>query len=134
MKEYIVSLNATTSSMALGDLSNKLGLEPNSVSHDLGSPRHSTPRLGQRVWEKTVWRYESNLDCNAHLDEHLKNVMSQIPKLQLDNSSLPPDLKITLDIAVMFDTANCSVFIAPQWLKELTLKGIAIEITCYPSG
>lgn len=129
MKTFAVSLNITTQSLTIAELSDRVGIAPSPSSHDKG-----TARVRKGVWEQTVWVLESSQEETAPVEEHLQSIFAKFPPALLHRENiLPDDAQVYLDIAVFFDTAMCSVQIPPGCVDLLAGHGIALEVTCYPS-
>jgi hypothetical protein len=128
MKSYIVSLDIVTKSHSLDELSNILGVSPDSDSYSIGEIR------GKGLSAYTVWKTSSSLSETAPLEEHLKRIMFITSQIALFRPNvLPADCSAKLNIGVMFESAYCSITIPAfigEWIKD---NAIDIEISCYPS-
>jgi hypothetical protein len=130
MKNISVSLDISTPSLSLDELSRLLGRRPSSGSHDRGDFRRS---LGpeQRRWTETVWRMESTAK-SSDIGEHLASLVAQCPPEVVSRGALSRDCKTNISVAVFFDTANVSISVGPEHQKVVAAYQSTLEINCYP--
>ena len=129
MKTFSVSLDVVSSRWHLNELTTQLGTEPSSDSHDLGSPRGRN-----QAWQVTIWRFGSQEPESASLEHHCENVLSRANSAGVLKSLRSiPDIRATMNIAVFFDTASCSVLIPSASLEVMARYGLQLLVTCYPS-
>ena len=125
----MVSLDILSETATLADLSKALGVDAShGSSHERGSARPL-----HRVWEKTVWRLESDVAENAPLSQHIENILQRVSTVKL-SGALPHDCTVYLNIGVTFETAMCSIEIPPASLQLLSKAGIRLLVNCYPSS
>jgi hypothetical protein len=127
-KKFDVSLVVTSKNLSLSDLSALLERPPQTGSHDKDEvhPRGTT-------WNTTVWRLNAN-DGNAPCEVQCTQLLSDLPpKLQELLATRVGEIVAILDIAAYFQTAYLSLMIPPVIINDLSVKGIGIEVTAYPT-
>lgn len=133
MKEYIVTFEVSSPSLSLHELSDLLGMPGSPYSYSIGSAQEGSSPLRQRVRNCTTWRLESDLEGRAEIEEHLQSIADKLPSINLDRASLPDDVSLTLDIAVMFDTVTCTVRVPARWLQVFSQYAVSLATSCYPT-
>ena len=132
MKRFSVSLDISSPSLTLGEISAIVGCTPSSSSHNKGDRRPS-PDASERVWEEAVWRLESRLRNTDSLARHLEDLIAQCAPMSLSPpGSLLKDCTILVNIAVFFDTVNVSLSISLEEQKIISAYGASLSISCYP--
>lgn len=126
MNNYMVSLDLTTTAMNLQELAAIIGINGDPGSHDVGSPRP-----GNREWRATVLSIGSLVPPNAPLDEHLESILRRNP-IPRASGVLPADSRLTLNIGVIFNTADCSIRLPAKTLQAFGNQGINLNVHCYP--
>ncbi|HUN58944.1 MAG TPA: hypothetical protein VMU41_12585 [Candidatus Binataceae bacterium] len=86
----------------------------------------------KRIWPQTLWRFDSGARETAPVEEHLARLEFQLPPKELLRV-LPPGSKISIDIAVFFDTMTVSTCIPLPGLDVIHRYRAAVEISCYPT-
>jgi hypothetical protein len=132
MKKFDVTLQITSTSLTLGDLSSLMGLEASADSHDRGSAYAGFRPGKSAVWEYTIWKARSILDEQMDLDLHIRSVLDRVSLSRLERVCAEHEIKTILDIAIYWDTETCSVSIPSTWLRILGGADIATEISFYP--
>lgn len=132
MKEYIVTFEVSSPSLSLHELSDLLGMPGSPYSYSIGSAKEGSSPLRQRVWNCTTWRLDSDLEGRAEIEEHLQSIADKLPSINLDRAILPADVSLTLDIAVMFDTAMCTVLVPAKWIGVFSEYNVNLVASCYP--
>jgi len=66
------------------------------------------------------------------LDEHLTALFTSLHAEKLRTIAGAQDCERDLDIAVMFDTANCSYVLSHRYIDLIAGFGINISVSCYP--
>ena len=128
MKTFSVSLVVTNPSLSLADLSQKLGRAYSSGSHSTGEA--VVGREGEkRIWPQTLWRFDSGARETAPVEEHLARLEFQLPPKELLRA-LPPGSKISIDIAVFFDTMTVSylLFLYPDWMLFIAIERLSKSV------
>jgi hypothetical protein len=124
-----IAIIVKSSQLTLSQLTGLLGREPESGSHDTGSPR-----LGDSGWDTTVWR-ESARDQNGSLEAQCLQVLKDVaPACEHVRRANPNDVMISLDIAAFFKAAYATVELPTSVIDQLAGKRISVNITCYPCG
>jgi hypothetical protein len=131
MKKVSVSLLMTSASMSLGELSSRLGRLPSLGSNSKGDT-HSGARAGKDPWSETIWRFDSDADETASIEDHLERLEIQFPAAEL-KQALPPDCNVWVDIALFFDSAYVSASLSRRAMQIVDSYDAQLEITCYPS-
>lgn len=126
MNSFLVCLDVISEALSLEDLSSLLGHQPSADSHDKG-----TARAWGSPWSHTIWRLNSQAPEEAALEEHCESVLAQASAVNFDR--IPPEVRVDLNIAVFFHTANCSVSLPAHYVAALAKLGVGLEITCYPT-
>jgi len=125
-----VGLKVTSHRLSLLDLAARLERDPQSGSHDNGSPRGS-PRSGL-VWDCTIWR-ENARDEDATLEVKCKQLLFDMPPKCIElRESYPEDISVYLSIAIFYTGAYASVTLPRCLIREISNKDIDLDITCYP--
>ena len=71
-REYLVSLEIFSDSLALDELSLLLGRPASVTSHDKDELRR-----GRQRWGRTLWKLESDLPEAASVEEHIQRIASR---------------------------------------------------------
>ena len=129
MKELLVSLDVTSPSLTLGEISAKLGRSPSyESSHDKGEPR-----FGRERFDHAIWRLNSTAQKTEPLEEHLATIAAQFPPEALPASATLTDCTIWINVGLLFDTPSSSVLVTRRALDIIHRYGAVLEVTCYPS-
>jgi hypothetical protein len=133
MKGLMVSLDLSSQSLSLEDISARLRISPSSGSHNKGDARPS-PDATQRIWNQTIWRLESNLPKSSPLERHLNNLVAHCSPQELARSGLLSGVcSARVNVGILFDTVDVSISISPAALSIVSDYGANLEISCYPS-
>ncbi len=125
MLTFQVSLNVVSQSLALSELTNRLGRSPSSGSHNKGDPR------GTGQFRSTVWKLFSSLSDTATFQEHMNDIARQCPPESFVQA-VPDDCRVYIDIGLFFDTWNSAVAISHETLALINAYEAEIELSCYP--
>ncbi len=128
MTERRVSLNITTGSLTLSELSLRLGCLPSSSSHEKGDLRgHKAP------FSQTIWRLDSNAPVDAALEQHIESLAAQLPPNKLSQPGvLSEDCVVYVTIGLFFGTAQGSLLISPRGVDIIKAYKAILEVNCYP--
>src|SRR5258708_7869408 len=126
MKKISVSLLVTSPSLSLAELTSKLGRAHSSGSHSKGEISAGV-KLGKGPWSMTIWRFDSDAEASASLLQHLERLEIQFPAAELKRA-LPPDCRVSVDVAVFFDTANVSATIPHRGVEIIDAYGAELEV------
>ncbi|AGA25729.1 hypothetical protein [Singulisphaera acidiphila] len=121
MKKYIVSFEIASFLHTLQELQNILNLPSMDDCKDLGESG------------VTVWRVYSLAEPAASIEDHFQSLLTEIKKATLDFAVLKSsdNVELYLNVACMFDTANCSVLITRSMIELAVQLDAEIEITTY---
>ena len=124
-----VALIVESGKFSLSDLATRLERNPQSGSHDKG-----TPRFRGLLWERTYWR-ENARKPDAPLQQQCWQVLEDMPpKCSELIAAEPDDVSIYLCIAGFFETAYFSLILPHELIRDLSAKGVGLEIVGYPCG
>jgi hypothetical protein len=133
MKELSVSLDITSPSLTLADLSSRLDRSPSSSSHCVGDPRLSPDATG-KIGTETVWRLDSNVAKTASVEEHLNGLVAQLPPATvLRPGALSHDCAVRINIGVLYDSYTAGLSITHAALSMIHAYGAVLDISCYPT-
>ncbi len=127
LNRFDVSLVVTSRNLSLAELSQRLGREAQSGSHDKDSLR-----LKRAPWGISIWRQNSE-DSDKPLLERCFEILANIPPKYAELRAVAPeDITASLDIAIFFPTAYVNLPLPHSLIDELAKKRIGLEITGYP--
>lgn len=125
-KNFDVSLLIRSRKLSLSELSSRLEREPQSGSHDKGSPR------GSVTWEYTFWR-ENACDADSSLYAQCSQLLRDIPPKCIELLvAEPDDISVWLDVALFYEGAYCEFDLPRKLIGELFASGVDFSITAYP--
>jgi len=125
MQSFLVSLDIQSDQVGVGELMARLKLWPTESSHDRDSMRPS------------VWRVFSTESEEQGLETHFRSLVKTWRKLKsvhADETRKELSLKVSLTIAVMFDTANSTIVISHDLIEFANKNSIDIIVVNYPCG
>jgi hypothetical protein len=136
MRELLVSLDISTRSLTLAELSVRLGYSLSNTSHNVGDPRpRHASEPADSIWNETLWRLDSDAPKAAPLEQHLQSLMRQMPPGRLLRVGLLPDDSIVrINLGVLFDSYTVSVSITQSELQIINAYSATIDISCYPTN
>jgi hypothetical protein len=125
----MVSLDVCSDSLALAELSSRIGISASRYSHERGELRPG----GRGQFNKTIWRIDSNQLAEAPLRLHLESIVAQCPPERLFRPGvLANDCSVYINIGQIFDTAYGELIISPSELELIRGYRAELEISCYP--
>src|SRR5579884_1417905 len=99
MNRLQVSLDISSEYLTLSELSNELGMPPDSGSHSKGEPR------GAGEFKSTVWKLFSPLSETTPLQDHIEEIARRFPPETVTHR-LPQNCRVFIDIGLIFDGWN----------------------------
>jgi hypothetical protein len=128
MLEVDVCLVVVSTSTTLADLAKRIGVGGADGSHDRGAP-HLLKSRGR--WSSTVWQNCSTRPRGASIDDHLADLLAQVPPERVATAILPPDSTKYISIGV-FSTAQIpTVTLSERALSIAAAYGAPIELRWY---
>jgi hypothetical protein len=129
---FEASIIVTSSTWSLAELTSLLGREPQSGSHEMGSPR-GLSRWGL-TYERTVWRQNAP-EADAPWETQCQTLLREVaPKCKELLAAAPGDVSVWLAVAAYYEGAYFSLVLPRNLVTELAEAGLDIEITGYPCG
>jgi hypothetical protein len=128
VKKYLVSLNITSTSMSLEELSLRLGRP---CARD-GSHSKGDAHANGKPWSESLWRLDSEAPEAAPLIDHLESLAKEFPREELLRV-LPASCKVTVDIATLFDSYTVSELIPHRGIQIIDSYKATLELSCYPT-
>jgi hypothetical protein len=128
VKKYLVSLNVTSTSMSLEELSLRLG-RPSARD---GSHSKGDAHPGGYAWSETLWRLDSDAPETAPLIDLLESLAREFAPKEL-RQVLPPECEATINIAILFDTYTVSALIPRRGTQIIDSYNARLELLCYPT-
>ncbi len=131
-QRLLVSIDITTKSMSLADLTRLVGIAPAPRAADIGTP---TGRKKYPVNQYTMWSLYSAAPKEAPFETHVESILARIPGSLWDRmDQFPEDVDFCLDVMLLFDVYE------PLWeldipvhsLSALSQKGIRVEVRGCP--
>ena len=127
MKNFTVSFGVESHSHTLEELSSLMGMPAHSGSYEKGKMR------GGSIAHSTVWKMFSQIVKSAPLEEHLDSILKATTSTKVFEKGLLPDgCKLVLNIAVFYDTVDCTIGIGTKFLSWLAEHKINLEVASYP--
>jgi hypothetical protein len=126
MMKFMVSLDISSASLALSELSRQLGRDASGDSHSKGDQQ------SRLRFSTTIWRTNSNAPEPADLEEHLASLLSHFPPDEL-SKVLPEECDVCINIGVVHDTYTVGFSLSQRAIEMANAYGARIEVACYPT-
>lgn len=126
---FDVGLKVTSRRLSLVELAARLGQEPGSGSHDKGDLR-----IDGSPWTVTVWRANAR-DAGVPLLTQCLQVLRDMPRECVELlAGEPEEVSVSLDVAAFYEGAYFNIVLPSGLIRELSSKGVDLEMTVYPAG
>jgi hypothetical protein len=121
MKRYSVSIIAVVEGVVVSELEAKLSMSPGPGSRALANGTGAMVKFPSPATETST------------LPEMIASCVPLVTRIMKDLKSFA-SLRVTLSIAVFFDTASCSIELKASDLADIAMHDVVLEVSCYPSS
>jgi hypothetical protein len=129
-KEYIVSLDISSDSLTLSELSAALGRVGDKTSSDKSDLDYKRELFGT-----TIWTIESTQPRHLPIEEHLKDLATRFPPRELQRV-LPSNCCVDINIGVLYNADEIvavGLVLTRATIEIVNAYQATIEIRCYPT-